>query len=275
MLLRIKLMDKTHDMITGALYLLYFSNLYLLAIIMKTVVKELIDKNIQLSFYQCENIIKYMYFGSLVATLFLYGPFQHSIYYMDTIGIAMLSISSYEYHNAVSIQKIGKNVLDDDLIWYYINDVIFIHIRCFMALVTNVNIYKSFTTMSPDMNIHICQLYMSFLLHSITIYHFVKYIFKIKCANELMEVNEGIPPKYQIINILHAIPILFDSFVVAFSSDNIYSRNNMLFITASMFICSKVSPLYHMNHLGFHVLLFIQTIFVCQSNIIANSGLEK
>jgi hypothetical protein len=41
MLLRIKLMDKTHDMITGALYLLYFSNLYFLAIIMKTVVKEL------------------------------------------------------------------------------------------------------------------------------------------------------------------------------------------------------------------------------------------
>jgi hypothetical protein len=275
MLLRIKLMDKTHDIITSALYLLYFSNLYFLAIIMKTVVKELIDKNIQLSFYQCENIIKYMYFVSLVATLFLYGPFQHSIYYMDTIGIAMLSISSYEYHNAVSIQKIGKNVLDDDLIWYYINDVIFIHIRCFMAVVTNVNIYKSFTTMSPDMNIHICQLYMSFLLHSITIYHFVKYIFKIKCANELMEVNEGIPPKYQIINILNAIPILFDSLVVAFSSDNIYSRNNMLFITTSMFICSKVTPLYHMNHLGFHVLLFIQTIFVCQSNIIANSGLEK
>jgi hypothetical protein len=275
MLLRIKLMDKTHDIITSALYLLYFSNLYFLAIIMKTVVKELIDKNIQLSFYQCENIIKYMYFVSLVATLFLYGPFQYSIYYMDTMGIAMLSISSYEYHNAVSIQKIGKNVLDDDLIWYYINDVIFIHIRCFMAVVTNVNMYKSFTTMSPDMNIHICQLYMSFLLHSITIYHFVKYIFKIKCANELMEVNEGIPPKYQIINILNAIPILFDSLVVAFSSDNIYSRNNMLFITTSMFICSKVTPLYHMNHLGFHVLLFIQTIFVCQSNIIANSGLEK
>lgn len=261
--------------ITVAVYSLYFLHLYWLAIIMKTVVKELMDKNIQLSFYQCENIIKYMYFGSLATTLVLYGPFQHSIYYIDTIGVAMLSISSYEYHNTMSIQRIGKNVLDDDLIWYYINDVIFIHVRCFMALVTNVNIYKSLTTLSPDMNIHICQLYLSFILHILAIYFFVKYIFKIKCANEMMEVNEGIPPKYQIINILHAIPVLFNSLVIAFNNDNLYSRNNMLFITAFMFICSSVRPFYHMNHLGFHVLLFIQTIFVCQSNIIANNGLEK
>ena len=145
---------------------------------------------------------------------------------MDTIGVAMLSISSYEYHNTMSRQKIGKNVLDDELIWYYINDVIFIHIRCFMALVTNVNIYKSLT----DMNIHICQLYISFILHILAIYHFVKYIFKLKCSNELMEVNEGIPPKYQIINILNAIPVLFNSLVIAFNSDNLYSRNNIFFI---------------------------------------------
>lgn len=255
-------------LIIGAIYGLFFLNIYWAAIILKTLVKQF--KSQMPSFQQCESIIKYMFFTSPLASLVIYRPFANSIYFLDTIGQGMLAVSSYTYHNAVSQQLIDKNVLDNDLIWPYINDVLLIHIRCFFCVLTNTNLYIHLTNNLPKMHLQLCLVYFSLISHSASIYHFVKYAFTLKSENHSLTVNEDDAAKLVPLQFFQGSSILLDSLIIAFSTNSLKHRNNMLIITALIFINGKVSPFYHMNHLIFHALLLVQTIFLCQSNVVAN-----
>lgn len=255
------------------IYLLYFMNLYWFAIIIKTIVKKINQYGLLLSFQQSERIIQYLYFTSVVACLNIYNPFSNHIYLLDIFGVTMLSVTSYEYHNRVTKYKIDKNVLDDDLIWYYIDDVLLINIRCFLCVLTNTNLYVSLTTLSKNMYINITLVYVSLLFHSSNMYHFVKYMFKIKCDNENMTITDGIPDKFAALCFFNGLPILVDTLIIVFNTNDMYNRNNMLLITALIFINGMVKPFYQMNHLAFHILLLFQTIFLCQSNVYVNEDM--
>jgi len=251
-----------------SLYGLYFLNLYWGAIILKTLVKQF--KSQMPSFQQCESIIKYMFFTSPLASLFLYRPFANHIYFIDTIGQCILAVSSYEYHKAVSQHNLDKNVLDNDIIWPYIDDVLLIHIRCFCCVLTNTNLYTSLTHNLPIMNLQMGKVYFSLLLHTASVYHFVKYLFTLKQDNHSLTINDTDAKKLAPLQFLQGFPILIDSLIIAFSTNSLTHRNNMLLITVLIFINGKVAPFYQMNHLVFHILLLLQTIFLCQSNIAAN-----
>jgi len=270
--------DKYYDLFDARLikigiYLLYFMNLYWFSIIIKTFVKKINQSGIVLSFCQTKHIIKYMYFLSILACLFIYKPFLNHIYILDIFGVTMLSITSYEYHNRLTKYKLDKNVLDDDLIWYYIDDVLLINIRCFLCVLTNTNLYVSLTTMSQNMYINITLVYVSVLFHSASMYHFVKYMFKIKGDNENMTITDGIPDKFAALCFFNGLPILVDILIIIFNTNDLYNRNNMILITALIFINGMVKPFYQLNHLAFHVLLFFQTIFLCQSNVFVNENM--
>ena len=252
------------------IYLLYFMNLYWSAIIIKTFVEKINQSGLLLSFYQTEHVIKFMYFLSILACVCIYNPFSNHIYLLDIFGVTMLSITSYEYHNRVTKYKLDKNVLDDDLIWYYIDDVLLINIRCFLCVLTNTNLYKVLTSMAENMYINMTLVYVSVLFHSSNMYHFVKYMFKIKCDNETMTITDGIPDKFAALCFFNGLPILVDTLIIIFNTNDLYNRNNMLLITALIFINGMVKPFYQMNHLVFHVLLLFQTIFLCQSNVFVN-----
>jgi hypothetical protein len=211
-----------------------------------------------------------MFFTSPLASLFLYRPFANHIYFLDTIGQGMLAASSYEYHNAVSQQQLDKNVLDNDIIWPYINDVLLIHIRCFFCVLTNTNLYTSLTQNLPNMHLQMGKVYFSLISHSASMYHFVKYAFTLKSEDHSLTVNEDDAAKLAPLQFFQGSSILLDSLIVAFSTNSLTHRNNILIITALIFINGKVAPFYHMNHLVFHALLLLQTIFLCQSNIAAN-----
>jgi hypothetical protein len=251
-------------------YTLYVMNLYWFAIIIKIFVKQINQSGLLLSFYQTEHVIKSMYFLSILACVCIYNPFSNHIYLLDIFGVTMLSITSYEYHNRVTKYKLDKNVLDDDLIWYYIDDVLLINIRCFLCVLTNTNLYVSLTTISKNMYINMTLVYVSLLFHSACMYHFVKYMFKIKCDNENMTITDGIPDKFVALSLFNGLPILVDTIIIIFNTNDLYNRNNMLLITALIFINGMVKPFYHANHLAFHLLLLFQTIFLCQSNVFVN-----
>jgi hypothetical protein len=256
------------------IYLLYFMNLYWFAIIIKTIVKKINETGFLLSFQQSERIIKYLYFTSPVACAFIYKPFLNAIYFLDTFGVIILSVTSYEYHNAVSIQKTEeKNVLDDDLIWYYIDDVLMIHIRCFFCILTNTNLYKVLTTMAPNMYINMTLVYFSLLFHSASMYHFVKYLITLKSSNQFITIYKNPPEKTQILHLTKSLPILVDSIIMIYNTNDLYIRNNGILITILIMIIMSVQPFYQMNHLVFHVLLLFQTIFLCQSNVFVNEHL--
>ena len=215
--------------------------------------------------------IKYLYFTSPVACAFIYKPFLNAIYFLDTFGVIILSVTSYEYHNALSIQKTEeKNVLNDDLIWYYIDDVLMIHIRCFFCILTNTNLYKVLTTMAPNMYINMTLVYFSLLFHSASMYHFVKYLVTLKSSNQLITIYKNPPEKTQILHLTKSLPILVDSIIMIYNTNDLYIRNNGILITILFMIIMSVQPFYQMNHLVFHVLLLFQTIFLCQSNVYVN-----
>lgn len=251
-----------------SLYGLFFLNIYWAAIILKTLVKQC--KSHMPSFQQCESFIKYMYFTSPLASLFIYCPFTNSIYFLDIIGQGMLAISSYTYHNIASQQLIDKNVLDSDIIWYYIDDVLMIHIRCFFCILTNINLYIHLTNNLPNMHLQMGLVYFSLLAHTSSMYNIVKYVFMLKIENHILTVNGDDADKMLPIQFFQGFPILLDSLIIAFSTNILTCRNNMLVITALIFINGKVAPFYQMNHLVFHGLLLLQTIFLCQSNVETN-----
>lgn len=256
----------------GSIYTLYFLNIYWMAIIVNTIIKQFVDY--LPTYKQCESIIKYMFFMSPVVSLAIYDPLTNPIYWVDIVGQSMLSVSSYIYHNAASKLPIDKNWLENDIVWLYINDVLLIHVRCFGCVVVNTNLYGHLMSLSSAMYLQMVLLYLSFIHHCIAMYTFVKYVMGLKRDGVVMRVNEHSWALLWPLHLCQGLPILVDSLIVAFSTDDFNARTNMWLITALIFINGKIAPFYHANHLIFHGLLLIQTLFLCNSNVIANRGFE-
>jgi hypothetical protein len=246
------------------LHSLFYVNIYWGAIIIKTIIKPFQMSDFMPTFYQCEHIIKYTYFLSSTVCFYIYYPLENAWCYMDILGVSILSISSYYYHNMTTYFAIDKNSLDDDFVWYYIKDIVCIHLRCFLCIVTNTNIY--IRSLSDVFNMKMMLLYTSFIIHYVGIDQFIKYIKVLKDSNESMPLHKGVPPKFMRIQLFQGIPVIIDSLIIAYSSNHIYARNNIFLITAIIIINLLVGPLYQMNHLMFHILLLCQTFFLCQMN---------
>ena len=252
-----------YNIICVCIYTLYILNLYWLSIIIKKIVKPLI----KLSSLYCEKALKYTYLLSLFGSLYLYRPYQNILFAIDIIGQGILCISSYEYHyslekelaKGVSEDKI--DVLSNHIIWKYLDDIICIHIRCFGCVLVHTSGYIS------AMNLFYT--YLSFILHTTSIYHHVKFITTLKNEKETFYLTEQGTYKNNMINFLSGSAILMDT-IICLTNSNFYARTNLLIITFLIFIYSYVRPLYNITHLGLHILLGFQTLALCQSNIIAN-----
>jgi hypothetical protein len=255
------------------LYGLYIMNLYWGAIIIKTICKQL--KPYLLSKTICEHALKLTFIPSLQYSVVAYRPFDRPIYFADVLGQFALSLSSYEYHNAITNTNIAANedVLQEMTVWHYINDVLMIHMRCLLCVLTNTNpaILYSSNNITPEYaNIKLALLIISAVTHISSIYQFLHFIISLKTTKIPLKIFEENTISTMVLNVLITIPILFDSLIITYSTENHTARNNMLLITALILINGHVKPFYQMNHLVFHVLLFFQTMFLCQSNILAN-----
>lgn len=248
------------------LYTLYILNLYWFSLMIKKIVK-LLPK---LSSYYCEKILKYTYLLSLFGSLYLYRPYQNILFTIDLVGQGILCISSYKYHKSLElelakgIQEDKIDVLSDHIIWKYLDDIIGIHIRCFGCILVHTNLFSGHIT-----SMNLFYTYISFLVHSASIYHYVKFITKLKNEGETFYLTEQGTYKNKVINFLSGSSILIDT-LICLTNSNFYARTNLLIITFLIFIYSYVRPLYNMTHLGLHVLLGFQTLALCQSNIVAN-----
>ena len=107
------------------------------------------------------------------------------------------------------------------------------------------------------------------ILHTTSIYHYVKFITKLKNEKETFYLTEQGTYKNNMINFLSGSAILMDT-IICLTNSNFYTRTNLLIITFLIYILSYIRPLYNMTHLGLHILLFFQTLALCQSNIVAN-----
>ena len=250
--------------ITISIYTLYILNLYWFSIMLKKIIKP-INK---LSSLNCEKILKYTYGLSVVGSLILYRPYQNILFSIDIVGQGLLCITSYEYHYSLEqeLVKIPENkvdILNNHIIWKYLNDIICIHIRCFCCILVHTNLFDQIN------NINQLYRYISFILHFISVYHHIKFITKLKNNRETFYLTEHGTYKNNVINYLSGLPILLDT-LICLTNSNFYARTNLLIITFLIYILSYIRPLYNMTHLGLHILLFFQTLILCQSNIVVN-----
>lgn len=231
------------------LYGFYFLNIYWYMIIIKKIVKFLNKGGFLLSLITCEKIVKYTYLSSFVYSIYKYR-FDKIKYYFDIFGIFLLTVTSYLFHDKIYKELIllypseKYSIYDNRIVMYYIYDGFCIKLRSFLCILTN-NISDSF-------------IFFSGFLNFITGYLFYN---NVKNNRENIWKN-----KYLI-----GTTILTDMIIIIMNTNDFYTRTNLIICLYIFFIIKIVCPFYQMNHLAFHLLLFLQTILLCDSNVEKNN----
>ena len=233
-------------------------------------IKKIVKSLPKLTSYYCEKALKYTYFLSFFGSLYLYRPYQNILFRIDIIGQGILCVTSYEYHHSIELElengisEDKVDVLSNHLIWKYLNDIIGIHIRCIGCILVHTNLFSGHIT-----TMNLVYVYLSFILHSSAIYHYVKFITTLKNEGETFYLTDQGTYKNEVINFISGSAIVMDTLICMTNTD-FSVRTNLLIITFLIYIHSYIRPLYNMTHLGLHILLFFQTLALCQSNIVAN-----
>jgi hypothetical protein len=255
------------------LYSFYILNICWSFIIVKRFVKLYIFKYL-LGAQECEKIIKFMYFTSPIISFISYHPYKNIIYSLDTFGQFILSISSFEYHNALSKQTTREiNIYDDNIILYYLNDVLSINIRTFFTVFTNLNLFNWRRNMIINLFVKGILLSISLATHIFTINGYVKYIYTLKNLDVGFMIDDKDKKKNLIKDLYKIIPIFLDLLIILYNTNNRNICNNLLVINLLIIVNEKVKPFYEMTHLVFHILLFFQTVILCQANIFTNNNI--
>jgi hypothetical protein len=168
------------------------------------------------------------------------------------------------------MQSTSVDVLEDNkILWIYLNDIICIHIRTFLCAFTNLNLFYN------DNTIIIRQFLIgsSLFIHLITIYHYIKFIVDLKLKNETFALDEPITYKTYIINVLIGLPILVDNLLIIYKTDDYIIRIGLVFTFIMLCVVSYVRPFYQANHLLIHILLFVQTFYLTNANVLKNNNL--
>lgn len=230
---------------------LFIMNLYWFAIMNKIVYKHLtkyIDINKDIL---CRFICSYIYFMNIPLVLSMYTLNKKNMY--DILGVSILAISSHAYHSDICnslIDKIEYQLPTKDNIVLFTNDILCIHIRCILAIVTNC--YNSFNN---------C-IYISGIIHFICLYAgFLNILYLMK--NEINNLNHSYFYKYH--NLIMFIPYIYDSYLFS-SITPIEVTLPFLLINTIIIIIMAIEPFYKLNHVAFHLCIIIQTYYICLSN---------
>ena len=232
------------------LYSFYFLNIYWYMIIIKKIVKLLNKSGFILSIFQCEKILQYTYLSSFIYSIYRYG-YSEIKYYFDIFGIFLLTVTSYLFHNRIYNQLIllypsenysiyDNRLYDDRIVMYYIYDGLIIRLRSFLCLLSG--------------NISFVLILLSGFINFMSGYLFY---------NNRKYINKD--------TYLIGTTILTDMIIIIMNTSDFYTRTNLIICLYIIFIIKIVCPFYQMNHLVFHVLLFLQTILLCYSNVEKNN----
>jgi hypothetical protein len=181
------------------------------------------------------------------------------------------------------------NIIENnEIMWVYIEDILMIHVRCILLVFSSVNLFqplyentKLFTEYhSIDLDyllvykMKLFMFFVAFMFHVSSGYYFVKGI-----VNEKIQGNEVgfIPNKSSFniyCNILKGVPIAISTIIVGtlYKRADFYNQTNLIVVTLLLFIVNYIQPFYSMNHLILHILLFFETIALCQCNVMENEN---
>jgi hypothetical protein len=209
----------------------------------------------------CQYICSYLLFINIPVCIYIYSykP-DEEIYLYDIIGVSCLAVTSYQYHyNAYQKLQSSPNNSSltlqqtKDTIIYFYNDLVCINLRSFLVLLCNYYYTPHFTEVTI----------ISSISHTTAVY--LSTINILQLLNEQISKDTFLQSHY-IANILSCgidISLFFMN-----SKNEIavpYAITNIGIILAVIF-----TPLDKLNHVLVHVLLILQTYYMCLSNINSN-----
>ena len=224
---------------------LFIMNLYWFALMNKIVYKNLIKYVDIDNDTLCRFICSYTYFLNVPLVFWMYTLNKKNMF--DILGVSMLAISSHLYHSTIYNNLKNKiEYLPRDNIILFTNDVLFIHMRCILAVITN------FYNSSKE------SVYISVTIRFICFYAgIINVLYLMKDAT-----RESF---YKYHNLAMFVPYIYDSYLFA-SRTSIEITVPFLLINTIIVIIMATEPFYKLTHVAFHFCLIIETYYICASN---------
>jgi hypothetical protein len=249
-----------------ALHGLFILNLYWFIIICKIIIKPVIkiipDNVLE---FTCHNVTSYTMFFNFAIGFYLYLYHLRLPYILELFGLLILAVNSWRYHSFVTkkiirIMHISSQYVVDysDLQtkFYFLGDIMSIHIRSYLSLIINYWFYSPKNT----------GVYMfSGLLHLIGFGFGIDILKQIdyELLRDQDKLKLFIHFQYCCVGIPVAIDILLiyaHSYHILYSLLTIYT----MIIIILLFI---VMPAYQLTHILVHNLLICMTICIINTNL--------
>jgi hypothetical protein len=96
----------------------------------------------------------------------------------------------------------------------------------------------------------------------------MRFIVNLKIEGNKFGLEEPISYKSYMINFLIGTPILLDNIIIICNTNDYNIRVGLVVILLILGLISYVRPAYQANHLLIHIVLFFQTIYLTNANII-------
>ena len=220
--------------VSNNMYIIFFGffglNLFWFCILCKIACKPFFKNDVLKM--KCQSITSYIYFINIPLSLYVYKTIN-----LDVFGILLLAISSYFYHTNAKNQLVLYGKYTYEIMPYFYIDNLCIHIRSILAC---IDYFKKISC----------------------VYHYVSYII-ILIFTPFSNVE-----KYAC---LTYIPVLADICFTIYNDNVSYIlKMNMIFMMYLIGLVGYINPFYDINWVIFHILLIIQTYFICKTNIQTN-----
>jgi hypothetical protein len=204
----------------------------------------------------CHYICSYSYFFNIPMAVYIYSYNKNEKNILDMIGIVFLSCTSYIYH--YDIYKLLKLHKDESYLYpqnnnyiYFMNDNIAINTKAFLTVFTS---YYHHPLLYEVLSI-------SFIFHIIGIYNSI-----INMIDSLVDIKYEKQTFFDMNNMIVSLPIAFDVMMICMKSSNDAALSVFLSNMLLLFV-TQIQPCYKMNHVAIHLVLIIQTYYLCLSNI--------
>jgi hypothetical protein len=238
-------------------YVLYILNLYWFLILNKIIYKiiqNFININTDIL---CHKICSYLHWINLPLIYYVYQYDINKKNIFDIIGIIILSITSYKYHNDIYTRLYYKKIEDYYIpdkqnMLLFLNNMLAINTRSFLVIVTNY--YNS-----GCLFFVICISGVFFFLSS---YNCIVNILKL-----FIEPDNNKCSFYRNHNIHIFIPIVIDTLLVCINCP-VEILIPFLLVNIFLILILVIEPFYKLTHVFFHILLIIQNYYICLSSSI-------
>jgi hypothetical protein len=209
----------------------------------------------------CHILCSYLQGINIPLAFYIYAYNPNEKYIFDMIGITTLAVSSYNYHidvyKRLNEKQLNEKQMEDvcmpnkSNIRLFLNDIIAIHMRSFLVIVTNYYNNQQL----------LFYLLISVIIHTSSIY----YCF-INALELIIEPDKNKNSFLILHNIMSSIPVAFDVFLLYMNSPNEIAIPYLL-VNISMGFSLIIEPFYKLTHVFFHILLIGHTYYMCLSNI--------